>query len=383
MKNNIIPLYYPSDKIIVKSKECYQYDAEGRMYIDFESGVWCANLGHSNDRITKVVNTQTKESIHHGYRFRNQYAEELSKELQRLIGFENGSSVFLSSGSEAVNLAITLSRHLTGRDKILKINNSYLSAYGFGQISKENNNLINIEFNNLKATEEIDFNEISAFVLETGGASVEMVRFPEFEFIKHLIGCAKKNGCSIIAEEVTTGMGRLGKWFGFQYYDIMPDMVVTGKALGNGFPISAVTISSELTEKFNRSPFVYAQSHQNDPFGCAIGLEVIKIIEEEDLISRSNNIGLYFKTQLERIQADHTDKVKEIRARGLMLALEFKDSFDGKEVSDILFESGYVIGFKLNTFRFLPPLIIESSDIDKMIDELNRLLTKTSKNQIA
>lgn len=374
MKNEIIPFYYPSDKVIVKSKDCYQYDSEGKEYIDFESGVWCANLGHCNDRIAKIVEKQAKESIHHGYRFRNLFSEELSTELQRLIGFRNGSSVFLSSGSEAVNLAITLSRNLTGRNKVLKINNSYLSAYGFGQISKENENLVNVEFNNLDSIKNVDFNEISALVLETGGASVEMVRFPDFEFISHLIDCVKKNNCLIIAEEVTTGIGRLGKWFGFQHYDVIPDIVVTGKALGNGFPISAVTISSVLTEKFKQSPFVYAQSHQNDPFGCAIGLEVIKIIEETDLISISNAVGIYFKEQLELVMNNHKDKVKEVRARGLMLALEFKDDFDGKKISDSLFESGNVIGFKLNILRFLPPLTIKTNDIDKMIDKLNSLL---------
>jgi acetylornithine/N-succinyldiaminopimelate aminotransferase len=375
MKNEIIPFYYPSDKVIVKSKDCYQYDSEGKEYIDFESGVWCANLGHCNDRIAKIVEKQAKESIHHGYRFRNLFSEGLSTELQRLIGFRDGSSVFLSSGSEAVNLAITLSRNLTGRNKVLKINNSFLSAYGFGQISKENENLVNVEFNNPDSIKNVDFNEISALVLETGGASVEMVKFPDFEFISQLIDSAKKNNCLIIAEEVTTGIGRLGKWFGFQHYDVIPDIVVTGKALGNGFPVSAVTISSELTEKFKQSPFVYAQSHQNDPFGCAIGLEVIKIIEETDLISRSNAVGIYFKEQLELVLNNHKDKVKEVRARGLMLALEFNDDFDGKKISDALFEAGNVIGFKLNTLRFLPPLTIKTNDIDKMIDKLNSLLT--------
>ena len=375
MKNEIIPFYDPSDQVIVKSKDCYQYNSEGKEYIDFESGVWCTNLGHCNERIANVVERQAKESIHHGYRFRNQHSEDLSKELQRLIGFQNGSSVFLSSGSEAVNLAITLSRNLTGRNKVLKINNSFISAYGFGQISTENENLVNVEFNDLNSIKNVDFNEISALVLETGGASVEMVRFPDYVFITQLIDRVQKNNCMIIAEEVTTGMGRLGKWFGFQYYDIMPDIVVTGKGLGNGFPISAVTISPDIKEKFKQSPFMYAQSHQNDPFGCAIGLEVIKIIEETDLITRSNIVGFYFKEQLLQVLDNHQDKVKEVRARGLMLAFEFKEGFNGKKISDSLFEKGFVIGFKLNTLRFLPPLTIKTSDIDKMIGKLHSLLT--------
>lgn len=375
MNDGIIPFYSSSEKVIVRSKDCYQYDSEGKVYIDFESGVWCTNIGHCNDRIAKVVAKQAVESVHHGYRFRNRYAEELSAELQRLIGFRQGSSVFLSSGSEAVNMAITLSRHLTGRTKILKIDNSFLSSYGFGRISKDNGSLMTIAFNNLNDIAHIDYTEIAALVLEVGGASVEMVQFPGSEFITQLTAQAKKNKCVIVAEEVTTGIGRLGKWFGFQQYNITPDIVVTGKALGNGFPVSAVTVSSDIAESFNRTPFGYAQSHQNDPFGCAIGLEVIKIIEEEELIARADTVGRYFKEQLEQVWNKHTDKVKEVRACGLMLALELKESFDGKQLSDSLFEKGNVIGFKLNTLRFMPPLTIKTSDIDKMVAQLDDLLT--------
>jgi acetylornithine aminotransferase len=378
MRNEIIPLYYPTDKMLVKSEGCYLYDSDGKMYVDFESGVWCANIGHSNARIAEVVRQQAKECIHHGYRFRNQFSETLSKELQRLIGFSGGASVFLSSGSEAVNLAITISRTLTGRNKILKISSSYLSAYGFGQISSANTDLVNVEFDDPDSIKSIDFNEISALVLETGCASIGMVRFPDFGFVSQLAEYVKKNNCLIIAEEVTTGIGRLGKWFGFQYYDVVPDIVVAGKALGNGFPISAVTLSSGMVEKFGQSGLFYAQSHQNDPFGCAVGLEVIKIIEEADLISISNAVGIYFKERLDQIVDNHKDKVEQARARGLMLALEFKEGFDGKSISDLLFDSGYVVGFKFNTLRFLPPLTIKTRDIDKLIDQLDVLLAHRS-----
>jgi acetylornithine aminotransferase len=375
MKTEIIPFYLPSDKLIVKSKDCYLYDTEGKEYIDFESGVWCTNIGHSNDQLTERIGEQIKESIHHGYRFRNSYSEQLSKELQRLVGFENGSTVFLSSGSEAVNLAITLAQHLTGRKKILKIDNSYLSAYGFGRLSADNDYLVNVKFNNLSAINGIDFSDISAFVVETGGASVDMVRFPDYDFIQQLTEISARNNCLIIAEEVTTGMGRLGKWFGFQHYDLVPDMVVTGKALGNGFPVSAVTISSNVAKRFDENKFRYAQSHQNDPFGCAIGLEVIKIIEENELISKCHATGIYFNEQLERLRNKHQDKIKEVRGRGLMLAVEFRKGIDGEKISDSLFENGFVIGFKLNTLRFLPPLTIKLTDIDKMIQKLDGLLT--------
>jgi acetylornithine/N-succinyldiaminopimelate aminotransferase len=374
MTDDIIPFYKPGEKLIVKSKGCYQYDHEGRQYIDFESGVWCVNIGHSPDRLVKAISNQLKESVHHGYRFRNEFAEKLSIELQRLTGLENGSAVFLSSGSEAVNLSITLARHLTSREKILKIDNSYLSAFGFGQISDDNSCLVNLKFNDTAAISDIDFRAVSAVVLETGGASVDIVRLPDVDFIQHLIAKATENNCLIIADEVTTGFGRMGKWFGFQHYDFLPDIVVVGKALGNGYPVSGIVANKKVSLQFQANPFRYAQSHQNDPLGCAAALEVIKIIEENNLIERCRNIGAYFKNQLEVLKNCHSNKVKEIRGTGLMLALEFEEHIQGETINNQLFEQGFVIGFKQNTLRFLPPLTIKTDDIDKLFEALQNLL---------
>lgn len=377
MKSKILPLYESSEKYLVKSKGCFLYDSEGKKYLDLEAGVWCANLGHSNPRIAKVIKKEINTSIHHGYRFSNNYSEKLSTELQRIIGFKNGASVFLSSGSEAINLAITIARKITNRKKILKISNSYLSAFGFGGISPDNNDLINVMYNVEKSIEAINFNEAAAFVLETGGASLEMVKFPDKKFIKKLVMSAKQNKCIIIADEVTTGMGRTGKWFGFQHYDIKPNIVVTGKGLGNGYPISGVTVDSKIDAAIRKNPIRYAQSHQNDPLGCAVGLEVIKTIEEENIINKSILIGNYFYDKLKFLKENNKEKIKEVRGRGLLLAVEFHKNVDGNLLNKMLFENGFVFGFKLNTIRLLPPLVITKKDIDKFIAKLTDLLKST------
>ncbi|SHF08514.1 class-III pyridoxal-phosphate-dependent aminotransferase [Dysgonomonas macrotermitis] len=370
----IIPFYPSAEKVLVKSEGYYQYDSDGKQYIDFESGVWCANIGHSHKRITEVIERQTKLAIHHGYKFTNRFAEDLSEQLLRITGLHNGSSVFLSSGSEAVNLAISLARHLTGRKKILKIDNTYLSAYGWGQISEENENIVNIRFNKTDDISNIDFRDISAFVLETGGASIDIVQFPEYEFVRKIVNLAKENNCMIIAEEVTTGMGRTGKWYGYQHYNIPVDIVVSGKALGNGFPISAITISNDVLRQFENKPFRYAQSHQNDPLGCAIALEVIKVIEEEKLVEASLNMGVYFKEQLERIKQKHSGKIKDIRGKGLMMAIELEMDIDGENIHHRLFENGIITGYKNNSIRLLPPLNISTTDLDTLVDRLDLLL---------
>jgi acetylornithine aminotransferase len=374
MKNDLIPFYDPSNSILQKAEDCYLFDTEGNRYIDFESGVWCENLGHNHPVLNERIKRQLSELTHHGYFFRNEFSEKLSVKLQELIGFKNGSSVFLSSGSEAVNLSITLARCLTGKKKLLKIDHSYLSAFGFGQISDHNNAIINIPFNDTGAISEIDFSEIAAFVIETGGASNGVVRFPGKAFMDQLTGVCQKNQCLLIAEEVTTGIGRSGKWFGFNHYDFSPDMVVCGKALGNGFPVSSLTLSSSLTRKFEEQPFRYAQSHQNDPLGCVAALTVIEIIENENLIAKGNATGAAFIEKLHQLKNSYPGLIKDCRGRGLMLALEFNDSFDGLSVHRQLFDLGFVCGFKSNTLRFMPPLTISESDIDSLTTAIGSCL---------
>jgi acetylornithine/N-succinyldiaminopimelate aminotransferase len=374
MIESLIPFYVPTEKLVEKAKDCRQYDSGGKEYIDFEAGVWCANVGHNHKRLITLIETQIKEIMHHGYRFRNRYSEELAEKLNNKFGFEGGQSVFLSSGSEAINLAITISRHLTKREKILKINNSFLSAYGFGQLSPENHYKIDIEYNNIDAISKINFKDIAAFILESGGASVDVVQFPGKEFVSKIVNASREQGALIIVDEVTTGFGRTGEWFGFMHYDIEPDIVVTAKGLGNGFPISGVTINSKLVKYLKQNPFSYLQSHINDPLGCAIGLEVIRIIEDEKLVEKSRETGNYFKGQLNYIKEKYPDKVREIRTRGLILALEFSKHVDGNLINNKLFDRGFLIGFKKNVLRFLPPLTIKFNDIDKFIKALDELL---------
>jgi len=374
MISSIIPLYKQIDKLIVKSKDCYVYDSDNMQYIDFESGDWSANLGHSNDRIREIIKNQAGLLIHDGLRFRNKQSEDLSIRLLEKLSFNGGQSVFLNSGSEAVNLGIVIAKDLTKRNKILKMDCSYLSAYGHGQISANNNDLLNVPIDNIDSISKIDFREIAAFVFEPGNSS-SLIKYPSNDFIKSIAFAIKQNGGLLIANEVTTGFGRTGKWFGFQHYDFKPDIVATGKALGNGYPISCVSITNEISILFDKSPFRYAQSHQNDPLGCAVGLEVINIFDNEGIIQQSVIKGQYFKEQLIKLQAKHKTAITDIRARGLMIALEFNSLVNAESVYLQLIDNGLLVGQKENILRFMPPLIIEESHIDKLINTIDKIIT--------
>lgn len=372
--NPIIPLYKQADRLIVRSKDCYVYDSDNREYIDFESGDWAANLGHSNSHINSVIKTQIDKLIHDGLRFRSNESELLAIKLLDKLSLNNGQCVFLNSGSEAVNLGITIAKKLTGRKKILKIDSSYLSAYGHGQISDDNSELINIPFDNFEAISDIDINEVAVFVFEPGN-SFGLIKYPNVEFVKIVASEVKRFGGLLMANEVTAGFGRTGKWFGFEHYEFHPDIVSVGKALGNGYPISGVAISSMVAELFPKFQFRYAQSHQNDALGCAIGIEVIETIDRDDLITESFKKGEYFKQRLAQLQAKHQNIITDIRARGLMLAMDLSTSENADILYNQLIERCILVGFKERTIRFMPPLTIKYEDIDNLTDAISEIIT--------
>lgn len=374
MTNSIIPFYKQTDRTLVRSAGCCVYDAGNKEYIDFESGDWAANLGHSHPAINKLIKQQVDKLIHDGLRFRNSESEQLSIKLLEKLYLEGGQCAFLNSGSEAVNLGITLARRLTGRRKVLKMDCSYLSAFGYGQIVDANTDLISIPMDQTEAVSQLNFSEIAVFVLEPGSAW-GLIHYPNAEFIKTVAERVMEHGGLLMANEVTTGFGRTGKWFGYQYYDYNPDIISVGKALGNGYPVSGVCISAKVAELFRSNPFRYAQSHQNDALGCAVGLEVIHTMEKEDMVMQSHEKGMYFKQELIRLQAKHHHAITDIRARGLMIGVEMESSKNADNLYNQLIDHGFLVGLKEKIIRFMPPLIIEKDQIDKLIKSMEEILS--------
>jgi acetylornithine/N-succinyldiaminopimelate aminotransferase len=375
----ILPLYGDPEIEVVESHDCRLTDSNGKHYLDFESGVWCANLGHNHPEIRVAAFAESEHLIHHGYHFCNRHAEALSAALLWITALGEGKSVFLSSGSEAIELAIKLAMAYTGRSRILRIANTYLSAYGFGRLGGDNPNRIDIAPDDVDAIDRIDFREIAAIVIETGGASApEPIHFPDRHFLETLVATGRRSGCVIVADEVTTGMGRTGKWFGFMHYDVQPDIVATGKALGNGYPVSGVTVNAELADVVAAKPVRYAQSHQNDPLGCAIGCAVIRAIDAGGYVERSRAIGDVFRSRLEGISAHQPGKVAQVRSRGLAIAIQFADRIDARKLGRRLFDAGFVVGCGNKSLRFMPPLTIGESEIESLCLEIERNLADES-----
>ena len=261
-----------------------------------------------------MIKAQIEKIIHLGTRYPNLIAEDAAIDVLDIIVFENRKCTFLSSGSEAVEFAVRAARRITNKQPLLTFTSSYLAAYGSAGRKREDEWLL-IDWN---ACEQVGPNDylkkipsdtIGAFVFEPGGSGSGFVKFPPKQLIQEIVQCVKQKGGLLVVNEITTGIGRTGKWFGYQHYDLQPDIVALGKGLGNGYPISAVAMTLNCAEKLENSGLHYAQSHQNDPLGCSVAREVIAILREGNWVERGNTVGAYFLEGLRHLQEKWDDKI--------------------------------------------------------------------------
>ncbi|UCD94183.1 MAG: aspartate aminotransferase family protein [Candidatus Zixiibacteriota bacterium] len=378
---------------IVRADGIYLYDKDGKRYVDFEAGIWCAALGHNHPRIKHRITEQISQVVHLAPQLTSNLAEEATTALLEHTSFPDGKAVFLSSGSEAVELGIKIALLYTQKKKLLTFSRSYLGAYGFagkglspdcwaqvdiGACVKCPKEKCGVSCPHLAA---FRLDETAAFVTEPVLASGGMIA-PPAKVVSFLANEVRRSGGLVVVDEVTTGLGRTGKWLGIEHFEIESDISAFGKALGNGYPVSAVAMKREIAERVEGEGFYYVQSHQNDPLGCAIAKEVIAVLHESNLISRTKESGKYLGDCLRKLAEDHT-VVSDVRGLGLVYGMELKaDYFDDarsfEKIFDMMLERGIVIGVrpKQHLLRFLPPLVIGEEDILSMCECLGDVLTE-------
>lgn len=377
---------------VVRAEGVHLTTAGGDRIVDFESGVWCAGLGHAHPRIQSVLHTQIDRAMHLGYRVESSLAVEAAEAVLETLAFPGGKCVFLASGSEAVELATQMARRLSAKPLLLGLAGAYLSAYGIaGRTSSDEWILFdwaacaecpqNADCDpGCPRLAKIPFERIGTFVFEPGNSG-GLVKLPPRGPVRALAARVADAGGALVVDEVTTGLGRTGAWYGFQHYDLRPDLVALGKGLGNGYPVSAVAMRRSIGVDLEASGFHYAQSHQNDPLGCAVAKEVLAILRDERLVERSARVGAWFLHELEALAARH-DAVRQVRGRGLMLVMEFEpDSRPSVvDVDRALLGRGFLVGCKpqANLLRFYPPLVIEEEEIRSLLAALDLLFGGTA-----
>ncbi|MDO9546571.1 MAG: ornithine--oxo-acid transaminase [Pelolinea sp.] len=376
--------YKPLDVVIERGEGVWVFDTDGKKYLDCLSAYSALNQGHVHPKILTTFQEQAKKLTLTSRAFRNDQLPLLYKELCDLTGYE--MAIVMNSGAEAVETALKIARkwgyHVKGIEKhkaeiivadgnfhgrtisIISFSTEPLYRDAFGpftpgfKISK---------YGDLSSIKELINENTAAIMLEPIQGEAGVVIPPE-GYLKSVSKMCKNNNILFIADEIQTGLGRTGKLFGCDHENVKPDIVIIGKALSGGFyPVSAVLSSELILGLF--VPGEHGSTFGGNPLGAAVARTALKVIVDENMIENAAVLGEYFSEQLAEIPST---KIKEIRARGLLIGVELNNS-DGnaRKYCEILQEKGILAKeTHETTIRFAPPLIIDKETIDWALDRI-------------
>ncbi len=370
--------------VLTKGKGCTVWDEQGKAYTDFVSGIAVCNLGHAHPRIAKALSKQAEILFH----VSNLYYTIPQTELaQWLTDHSFADRVFFcNSGAEANEAAIKIVRRYfsekgqPNRFKIITMEKSFhgrtmatLSATGQDKIKKGFDPILQgfdyVPFNDIEALKSKIDDSTAAVMLEPiqGEGGVICPKPGYLEAVRKL--CNDKN-ILLVFDEVQTGIGRTGKLFAYQHFGVEPDVMTLAKALGNGLPIGAMLAKQEVAKAF--SPGAHASTFGGTPIIAAAALETLKTLSEEKIIEHCQDIGGYFKEKLLQIKSGH-EIIEDVRGMGLLLGIKLK--IKGESVVNACLAKGFLINcVQDDVLRFIPPLIIQKSEIDALIECLDEVL---------
>ena len=371
---------------IVRGEGTKLWDAEGREFLDFTSGIAVTNLGHCHPHWTEQVAKQAEKIVHCSNLFSIPEQVRLAKRLVSEIG--PGKMLFCNSGAEANEGLIKFARlaselpEFEGKHKILVAENAFhgrtmgaLSATHSPKYRKGFEPLLGgFEFaplNDLDAFErKLDDETIAVFIEPIQGEGG--IHEAKDDFLQGLERLCRERKALFMLDEVQSGIGRTGNFLAYGQSGITPDAVALAKGLGGGFPIGAFWISEQYSEVFK--PGSHGTTFGGSPLACAAAHAVLDVIEKEDLVKAAREKGLALREGLFRLVERFPSILVEVRGRGLMLALALKD--DPADLIASLRDRGLlVVGAAGNSIRFLPPLNASDAEIQKALNVTEEALT--------
>ncbi|MFI5130093.1 MAG: aspartate aminotransferase family protein [Chitinophagales bacterium] len=359
---------------IVKAEGVKLFDANGKEYIDLIGGISVANIGHRHPGVIAAIQKQLDAYLHimvYGEFIESpqvKYAKLLSDHLPASLN----SVFFTNSGAEAVEGAMKLAKRVTNRTQIISFKNSYhgstqgaLSIIGSEYWRNAFRPLLpgvsHVEYNSFEALNSIT-EEIACVVAETVQAEAGII-VPSNQWMQALRKKCSETGALLILDEIQTGFGRTGKLWGFQHFDIVPDILLLGKALGGGMPLGAFIADRKMMQVLTADPVLgHITTFGGHPVSCAAGMAAMTALFDEGILTLVKQKAELFKSLLIHV------KIKAIRSFGLWLSLEF-DSFEtNKKLIDTCIIRGILCDwflFAANCLRISPPLIISEEEIRK------------------
>jgi predicted acetylornithine/succinylornithine family transaminase len=380
-----INTYKRSDLIVDKAKNQFLWDKKGKKYLDFFAGISVCNLGHNRPEVVKAAKKQLDKFSH----ISNLYYAPSQVELgYQLIKKGFGKKVFLSnSGTEANECAIKLARKF-GKDnsskqgsryEIIAFKNSFhgrtlaaLSATGQDKFHTSFKPMVEkfvfAEINNIESVKQLINDNTAAIIIEPIQGEGGIVLAQE-SFLKDLRKICDENNLLLIFDEIQCGMGRTGKFYAFENFNVLPDIVTLAKSIANGLPLGATIVSDKCENIFSYGD--HGSTFGGNPVSCAAALAVLKIMDK-NFLKNVIKLSQYFFEKLSELK-NQFPKIKEIRAMGLMIGLQLDEP--GADIVSECLKKGLIINCTQgNVIRLLPPLTINKKDIDMAIDILSKVL---------
>ncbi len=374
----VIPNYKRYPVCLVRGEGSYVWDAEGNRYLDLFPGWGCNILGYSPTPVVRAIQAQVAELIH----VPNTWYTEAQGEFAELLctrGF--GQAFFCNSGAEAVEAAIKLARlHGEGRYKIITFENSFhgrtLGALTATAQPKYHEGLGPLvagfryaPLNDLEAVKDLIDDETCGILLEPvqgeGG-----IHIAEDDFLVGLRQLADQHHCSLIFDEVQTGLGRTGSWFAYQQTPVQPDIMTLAKGLAGGVACGAMIARPEIAKSLR--PGTHASTFGGNPLAMAAGIAAVRMVEEEGLLDNCRRMSDRFRTRFEALQ-NELPLIRELRIRGLMIGLDLNVPA-GAAVQKAM-QRGVLLNVTHDTVvRLLPPLNITEEQVDQGCEAVAEVL---------
>jgi acetylornithine/N-succinyldiaminopimelate aminotransferase len=376
-------LYRRLPVTLVKGKGIYVWDSIGDKYVDFLSGIAVNALGHCHPAVTKAIRIQSQKLIHVSNIYYTKPQASLAKLLCNISGFER--VFFCNSGLEANEAAIKLARkagNLKGKKGPIISFKGAFHGRSIASISMGSEKLrqgfdplpegfVQLPYNDIQAIRNaINSDTIAVFIEAVQGEGGIVPANPEF--INVVWDLCQEYDVLLIFDEIQTGFGRTGKLFGYMNFDVKPDIITVAKAMGGGFPIGGLLTSNEISRNFKYGD--HGTTYGGNPLACNTAESVVRTIIDKRLIENAQRQGEYLLSRLKKIERK-LPIIKEVRGKGLMLGVELQ--IPCMPIVMKMLERGYLINCTADkTLRLLPPLIVRKREIDGLIKNLYKVLSK-------
>ncbi len=366
-------------------------DTAGREFIDCLGGYGMFALGHRHPKVVEAVEKALHTMPMCGKVLFNRQMADLAEALAEITPGELQYSFFVNSGTEAVEGCLKVARLATKRTKFVAANNAFhgktmgsLTATGRDLYRDPFKPLLDgfthVPYGDIAAMEAAVTEETAAVILEPiqgeGGIIV-----PPAGYLRQVKELCEAKGALFIADEVQTGIGRTGKWFGVDHDDVKPDLMACAKALGGGvMPIGAIIGTPKAWQGLVEAPFLHTSTFGGNQLACAAGLAAINAIKEENLLERGAEAGAYLKAGLEKIAAEFPSVIKEVRGRGMMIGIELTKEGAGGMLMSLMIDKSIIVAYTLNNpkvIRMEPPLIMPKEVVDYVLEQFRDAVATT------